>query len=57
MSSISKDGKVVTIVNDEHDLFSTPAPLKKYFRSYSLYPIKNYPKLGGGIQNFSTYSI
>jgi hypothetical protein len=33
MSSISKDGKVVTIVNDEHDLFSTPAPLKKYFKT------------------------
>lgn len=33
MSSISKNGKVVTIVNDEHDLFSTPASLKKYFKT------------------------
>jgi hypothetical protein len=33
MSSISKDGKVVTIVNDEHDLFSTPDILKKYFKT------------------------
>jgi len=33
MSSISKDGKIVTIVNDEHDLFSTPAILKKYFKT------------------------
>jgi hypothetical protein len=33
MSSISKDGKVVTIVNDEHDLFSTPSVLKKYLKT------------------------
>ena len=36
MSSISKDGKVVTIVSDEHDLFGTPAGLQKVIKTDSV---------------------